>query len=287
MVLTGGSVKFLVVLYSINVFIDFVLSQSGMVRHWWSVRATVGHWKKKIAINAVGLILSLFILISVVFLKFFEGGWVTLLVTGVLISLVLFIKRHYKQTQKLLGRLDSLVNVVESVDAVITPDDIKNPKPEIQYNPKSKTAVIMVNGFNGLGLHTLFSVIRFFGDVYKNYIFVEVGIINAGNFKGVQEVERLQTAVQSDVDRYIRYMRNNGYYADGFTSVGIDTVEEIMNLSKSILKKYPQAIFFGGQLVFGKESLVTRSLHNYTVFAIQREFYQQGTPVVILPIRVY
>jgi len=26
--------------------------------------------------------------------------------------------------------------------------------------------------------------------------------------------------------------------------------------------------------------------HNYTIFAVQRKFYNQGIPVVILPIRV-
>ena len=35
LVLSGGSVHLLVVLYSINVFIDFSLSQLGMLRHWW------------------------------------------------------------------------------------------------------------------------------------------------------------------------------------------------------------------------------------------------------------
>ena len=33
--LTQGSVKLLIVLYSIAVFITFLLSQAGMVRHWW------------------------------------------------------------------------------------------------------------------------------------------------------------------------------------------------------------------------------------------------------------
>ena len=33
--LTRGDVAVLVVLYSINVFITFSLSQLGMVRHWW------------------------------------------------------------------------------------------------------------------------------------------------------------------------------------------------------------------------------------------------------------
>jgi len=40
LLVTRGSVGLLVVLYSINVFITFSLSQLGMVRHWWSQRAT-------------------------------------------------------------------------------------------------------------------------------------------------------------------------------------------------------------------------------------------------------
>jgi amino acid transporter len=287
MVSTQGSVQFMVVLYSINVFITFVLSQLGMVRHWWFERKQEKHWRKKLFINGVGLILTSFILVSVIVLKFFEGGWITLIVTGGLIAFVLFVKKHYRSTLKLLKRLDTLVNVVEESDKVLTPEDIRNPKPEISFNKKAKTAVILVNGFNGLGLHTLFSVIRYFGDVYKNYLFLEVGVFDAGNFKGAVEIDRLQEAIKSDVDRYISYMKQNGYYAEGFTSVGIDVIEEISNVSKDILSKYPHAVFFGGQLVFGKESLFTRWLHNYTVFSLQRKFYHEGVPVVILPIRVY
>ena len=43
MLLTRGAVGLLVVLYSINVFITFVLSQTGMVRHWFSLRE--GGWR--------------------------------------------------------------------------------------------------------------------------------------------------------------------------------------------------------------------------------------------------
>ena len=41
MLATRGSVDLLVVLYSINVFITFTLSQLGMVRHWWQERRSV------------------------------------------------------------------------------------------------------------------------------------------------------------------------------------------------------------------------------------------------------
>jgi len=42
LLVTGGKVTTLVVLYSINVFITFTLSQAGMVRHWWQVKKEKG-----------------------------------------------------------------------------------------------------------------------------------------------------------------------------------------------------------------------------------------------------
>ncbi len=55
---TAASVEMLVVLYSINVFITFSLSQLGMVRHWWNVRAGEPKWKSKIFINGFGCLLT-------------------------------------------------------------------------------------------------------------------------------------------------------------------------------------------------------------------------------------
>jgi hypothetical protein len=74
MVLTNGSVKYLVVLYSINVFITFFLSQLGMVRHWWQVRGKEAHWEKKLFINGLGmtLIFSFFLTVTIITTK--EAG---------------------------------------------------------------------------------------------------------------------------------------------------------------------------------------------------------------------
>jgi len=93
MILAKGSVEILIVLYSINVFITFFLSQLGMVSHWWNVRKEDKKWKHRILINGIGLSLTTIILISVVALKFFEGGWITLVVTGSLVALALLIKK--------------------------------------------------------------------------------------------------------------------------------------------------------------------------------------------------
>ncbi|MFA6350501.1 MAG: APC family permease, partial [Candidatus Omnitrophota bacterium] len=72
MMISGGSVKLLVILYSINVFITFVFSQAGMVRHWWGERSQIKGWLKKISINGTGLILCAFILVSMVVMKLRE-----------------------------------------------------------------------------------------------------------------------------------------------------------------------------------------------------------------------
>ncbi|MCX5781410.1 MAG: APC family permease [Elusimicrobia bacterium] len=280
MLLTGGSVQYLIVLYSINVFITFVLSQLGMVRHWWQSRKEVLDWFRKLAINGFGLILTTFILLSVIIVKFNEGGWITLLVTGTLIAFAIIIKHHYVNTTKILKRLDSLVVAAEGSE------DFAPKSQEVIFDPNSKTAAILVNGFNGLGLHTLFGVIRNFGGVFKNFIFVSAGIIDAGNFKGKAELDNLEKYANSEVNKYVNYMRNKGYYAEGITSVGIDVIDEISVLVPKVFERFPNAVFFGGQLVFPEEKFLTRWLHNYTVFAIQRKLYHQGIPIVMLPIRV-
>lgn len=282
MALTRGSVHFLVVLYSINVFITFVLSQLGMVRHWWQVRDTDSKWKKNMLINGFGLMLTLFILMTVIFLKFFEGGWLTIIVTGTLVIFAVLVKRHYNQTFHLLGRLETLVQSA----AMDHNGSIPNGSGNIVSNPNDKTAVILVNGFNGLGLHTLFSVTRLFGTTFKNFVFVQIGVVDAGNFKGSAEVDRLQSKIKDDVDRYVQYMRHHGYYAEGISLIANDVVDEVTELAPKIVERFPNSVFFGGQLVFPKDTFFTRLLHNYSVFAMQRRFYYLGYPVVILPIRV-
>ena len=278
-VFTKGEVGILIVLYSINVFVTFVLSQLGMVRHWWQVRGKDTKWIHGLLINGSGLVMTGFILATMVILKFDEGGWITLLITGSLVVLALAIRRHYRRTQAMLKRLDALVDVAEM-------DRPSAPVARPAMVPNGKTAVILVNGFNGLGLHSLFAVTRLFGDTFKNYAFIQVGSVDAGTFKGVQEMEDLEKRVAHDVQRYVDYMARMGIYADGYSTVSVDVVEEILKFAVEIQQRMPDAVFFGGQLVFTKDSVINRLLHNHIVFSVQRRLYTEGIPCVILPIRV-
>ena len=278
---TGASVKFLVILYSINVFITFVLSQAGMVRHWWNDRKKVKGWFRKISVNGIGLLLSSFILVSMVVMKFYEGGWITLFITAALVLVATLSKRHYKKIAVKLNRLNGLLKATEIKETAMG-----HPMQEPKFDPKAKTAVLLVNGFNGLGLHTLFGVIRLFGGVFKNFVVLEVGMVDAGNFKGVAEIENLSDRVRGDLGHYVNFLRQQGHYAEGISAIGVDIIDEVTQVAPEILKRFPNAIFFGGQLVFAKDSLFAPIFHNYTVFALQKRLYRDGVPFVILPIRV-
>jgi amino acid transporter len=282
MAATNGNVTFLVVLYSINVFITFCLSQLGMVMHWWQCRQSEKNWRKKIIINGLGLLMSLSILISVTIVKFYEGGWITILITGTLIIFALIIRRHYDRTGKDLGRLNELLE--KSIFTEIRNLDEVKIKPV--YDKFGKTAVLLVNGFSGIGIHSLLNIIKLFSNTFKNYVFIEIGVIDYGVFKGVNEIQQLKVKVEDDVNQYVELMSRHGYYSEGFTSTGLDVVEETMKLVPSVRERFPNSVFFGGQIVFKKDTLLTRLLHNYTVFSVQRELYHQGIQFVILPIKM-
>jgi hypothetical protein len=278
LVLTRGAVSILVVLYSINVFITFTLSQLGMVRHWWKERAQAPHWKKKLTINGIGFLLTCFILVMLTFTKLSEGGWVTLVVTSVFVALAFVTRRHYEKTLRDLARLDELATAV-----ALDPVKIESPT---QCDTGARTAVLFVNGFNGLGIHTILSVCKLFPDVFRNFVFVQVGVVDAGNFKGAAEINRLRSYITSEAERYAAYVRRKGYYAETITEIGHDIVDTADDLASRVLEKFPKATFFGGQLVFARETRLTRLLHNFTVFTLQRRLFRKSIPFVVIPIRV-
>jgi amino acid transporter len=284
MLLSGGDIAVLLVLYSINVFITFCLSQLGMVRHWWISRKTEAHWLHGLAINGTGLLLTTLILVWIVIIKFFQGGWVTLVVTGALVGVAFLIRKHYDALSKITGRVDALARSMLEIS--VSGKQAPACGSEKPCDPQAKTAVVMVSGYNGLGLHLVQNVVMYFGDVFRNFVFVCVGVVDAGNFKGATEVENLEKHVQGQAGRYVELMRREGYFAKSVCTVGNDLADIIATLAPQILAELPQSVFFAQQLIFPKETFLNRLLHNNIVFAIQKRLYRQGVPFVILPFRV-
>jgi len=274
---THGSVGLLVVLYSINVFITFSLSQLGMVRHWWQNRQTEQGWRHRIAINAIGLCLTSFILVVMVVQKFGQGGWVTILMTGALVFFAFMVRRHYEAVRGQLKRMDLIL------EAALIP---AQPGAKDFAPNSNRTAIFLVNGFNGLGLHTLFGAIRLFGGGFKRIVFVSIGVVDAGNFKGADDLDRLRKHMQTEGQKYVDFITTRGGHAEAITAIGRDVLDEVEEILPSLTEKYPHAVFFSGQLVFEHETFITRWLHNYTAFALQRRLFLYGLPCAIVPMRV-
>ena len=273
---TGGSISALVVMYSINVFLTFSLSQFGMTRFYVMNRKTEKKWRQRIAVHSLGLVLCLTILCVTVFEKFLEGGWLTLLITSALILFCYLIKRHYVQ----VGRG---VRKVSEILADIPKGEHHTDKP---LDPREPTAILLVSGYNGFGLHIWLTLFKQFPGLYKNFIFVTVAELDSGSFKGVAELEALRESMRKALEKYVNLCRSYGFPADYRMETGIDVVESATELCTALVKEYPNSSVFSAKAVFRHESPFHRLLHNDTAFAIQRRLQWEGITSVILPVRI-
>jgi len=274
-----GKSDLLILMYSINVFLTFSLTELGMSRYWIQTRRDPAHknWRRNLAIHGTGLTMCLSILIVSVAEKFFEGGWLTVVVTSSFIALAFVIKRHYQGVREELRRLDeTLLNIPvrpheESSDPIVRDEAV---------------AVLLVNGFSGLGVHTLLSIQNLFPRVYRNYVFVQIGVIDSAAFKGASEIEELKKQTIADLEKYVAFARRLGFRAESRFAIGTEAVEQVVKLSEEIRKDFPRSIFYLGQLVFENDRFYYRILHNDTAFAIQRRLQFAGLQAIVLPIRV-
>jgi hypothetical protein len=278
LVYTKGAIDHLVTMYSINVFVTFSLTQLGMCRFWITERRNQLRWKRPLALHAIGALLCSGILAMVVVEKFFEGAWVTLLVTALLITFCALIRRHYAKVSAKLGKLSqALSDLPAEVPATATPAVLDARQP---------LAVLLVGGYGGLGVHSLLAIFRQFPGFYKQVAFVSVSVMDSGAFKGAGELENLKAQTQQALDHYVALARGYGLAAASYTAAGTDPMDEIEALCRDIGRQFPKATFFAGKLIFRKDTWYQRLLHNETASAIQRRLQWEGLPTVVLPVRV-
>jgi hypothetical protein len=274
---TRGSVGLLVVLYSINVFLTFTLSQVGMALHWRAVRKEDPRWKRRMAIPAVGAVVTGTILAVTVTLKFGEGGWITLLATGMLIGVCFSIRRHYRNVRSHLKLLDATL-----LDLPLPAEPSAPDRPA-----DGPTAIVLVESFSGLGVHTFLWIHRLFPGRFRNVVFVSVGLVDSAQFKGVHEMGALEARVREDLARYVDLARRMGFYADSRYALGTDVAETLEEVCVSLAAEVQKPIVFAGRLVFELEKPLTRSLHDETAYGLQRRLLFRGIQVIILPVRVW
>jgi amino acid transporter len=276
---TRARVDALVVLYAINVFVTFTLSQLGMTTHWWKVRKSERRWMRKISINGIGAFMTASILILTLALKFDEGGWVTVLITSTLIGLCLLVKRHY-------DRVEQAINVLEEQ---IGPNTHPVPPvPAPQRERTAPTAILLVKGFDGLGLATLIAIQQLFPSEFHNIVFVCIGEVDSSMLKSHEEIEAFEKKIADDVRRYYDYAAQLGMHPETRTAIGADPVHELQRICLELAETFPRVVFFAGKLVWetAVEGFLSRFLHNHTALEMQSYLQLYGYSLVILPIRV-
>lgn len=278
LLITHGNVDTLVVMYSINVFVTFSLTVLSMTLHYWKGRTEIPDWIKGITVQILGLILCGSILLVMVFQKFMAGGWITLLATGILIVFCLAVRRYYDSVTQRLKRLDDqLMGLAVDNEPTAEPMD-----------PTKPTAIIVVHGYNGVGLHSLFSIFQiFFPGHFKNAIFVSIGVVDSGNFKGHDALERMHAEVKADLERYVVFARRMGIPASYEMEFGTDVVGPASKLCSQIVKQYPVSVVFGSKFVFQRERWYQRWMDNQVVYSLQNRLQWEGIPMTILPVRVF
>jgi hypothetical protein len=200
----------------------------------------------------------------------------TILVTSLLVGLCLLVKRHYRTVQANLSRLDDIL-------AAIPPH---SGKPNPAVDPRAQTAVLLVGSYGGLGIHQLLTVKRVFGDHFKNFIFVSVGVVDAVAMKGVEEVDRIRLRTETALQEYVECAHRLGLAADSRMEIGTEAVAVAEQLCLEVARDFPRAVFFAGKLVFEKEKFFQRLLHNETAYQLQRRLQFGGLNAMVLPVRV-
>jgi len=115
----------LIQLYIVGVFVSFVNSQTGMIRHWnrhlrtETDRARRRQMMRSRVINSIGAVVTSLVLVIIVISKFTEGAWIAVVSMGVLFVMMRGIRRHYDKVRLELAPTDEAQTLPSRVHAVV------------------------------------------------------------------------------------------------------------------------------------------------------------------------
>jgi hypothetical protein len=262
------------------VFLTFSLSMLAMTRFWIRHRRARREWKRRLVLFVACLGLCLTILVTTVYEKFEHGGWITVVITLLLIGLCFVTRRHYR---KVAAKLDQLYRELGDLPHTVG----AGPKPaDLRVDPAKATAVVLVGSYGGVGIHTVLNVFRTFPGHFRNLVFVSVGVVDSGEFKGEEGVDELRGRTEAMLAQYVALAASLGVPAVARAGVGTEAVAEAERLCLAVAREFPHVVFFAGKLIFQREKWYHRLLHNEIPLAVERRLRWVGRTMVTLPIRV-
>lgn len=278
LIYTKGNITMLVVMYSINVFLTFSLTELGMSKYWITHRASQPRWRSQLAIHGTGLVMCVSILVVTLHEKFLEGGWMTAVITSLTVALCFWVRRHYRMVGARLRGLDKILEATPLSDEIVAPG---------RLDPKAPTAVLTVSDFSGYGLHHILAIQRLLPGYFKNFIFVSVGVLDSGNFKGSGAVGELEAEKRRHLEKYVAWCRQQGLNAECRFKLGTERLASLEEQLIELSREFPRMIVFTGKLIFKEQRWYQAILHDETASSLQRRLQFNGVQVVVLPVRVH
>ena len=123
----------LIQLYIVGVFVSFVLSQTGMIRHWTRLLETEhdpaqrARMQRSRAINTVGLAMTAVVLVIVLVTKVTHGAWIAIVAMAVLFVVMKTISHHYLLVQRELLVSDEDGSLPARIHAIVLVSKVHKP----------------------------------------------------------------------------------------------------------------------------------------------------------------
>ncbi len=279
-ILTKGVVHTLVILYSINVFITFCLSLTGITLYNLKNRKLVANGYKKILLPLCALIVCSTILTMTIYEKFFEGGWLTLGITGALVAFCIFIRKYYKTTDKKIKEYENEIeqSFNQSINCMEICPDLDEDK---------QTAVILLNDKSASGLYSLKWINDAFPNQFSNFVFVSVGEIDHDDFIHEEDLKKLKAETRANLKKYIDVTRKLGLPAEYEIRYSTDVIGSLTDIAEDVAKRYKHSIFFTNKLINDKDNPILQFLYNQIAYILQRRLHNRGMDMIVIPLRLH
>jgi amino acid transporter len=272
---TEGSVTFLVVLYSISVFLTFAISLFGLCVYWWRHRDN-RRWLRRLALSGTGFAVCACILTLLAFEKFTAGGWAAILIIAAIVGLCVAVRQHYDFTKAQIRKIDAQFEDVP-FGSVAEPAKIHYEAP---------TAVFMVGSSRGGGLHALLWVQRMFPEHFRNFVFINARAVDAHSYGGAQDMEAMKVEANVALHYFENFCHSNGLASKSYLAFGTDPIDGFVDLCERVRQDFPNCIYFTSKLVFERDNFFFRLLHNQAALVLQQRLHLAGMQMVILPMKV-
>ena len=280
LLMTGGVVHMLVILYSVNVFLTFTLSLASLVRYRWREKRNPRIWHKML-VAVLACITCATILTITLIEKFSYGAWKTVLVTGCVITLCLYIRKHYDAVHKRMSEIEEDLST-----AMFSSSTKKELTEKPRMDPREATAVFLVGDSAASGMHTFLWVQRLFPGVFKNFVFASVGEIDTEEFTDEARWHELRANTKQMLKNYVDFCTNRGLPATYYHDYGTDVVDTINRLTERISADFPRSVFFATKLIFDNETILHQVLHNQMAYMLQKRLHSKGQNLIIMPMKV-